>query len=312
MHNVTTVAAKSCGPEIQALSPTHGHVTAVLNKVVYGETSQGYVLCIVGPDAPDGPLTLRVPNLAAVQSALNGQSAATFQIAPGALWLAGRLAVTWTAAQHWTPALPQPTGSPTAQAAAVAALIATIEQTGGQDGLGRLAPFLADLPTGPIPPLLAADPLLRRAAASLATFLAARRAADMPAATAALIELIGLGPGLTPSGDDVVAGILAALVWTQPPHLDITALVAAIRAAAAQRTNRISARLLWHAGAGTLYAPALALGAALLAGTPTAVAAPAQQLFALGHTSGRDLAVGLLAGLLNESGSGCSAATRPP
>ncbi|MDQ2806314.1 MAG: DUF2877 domain-containing protein [Chloroflexota bacterium] len=255
-------------------------------------------MCIAGPDAPDGPLTLRVPYLATAQAALVGQPAAALQIAPGSLRLADRLHITWTAAQHWTPTYPQPTGSPTAQAAAHATLATAIAQSATQDGLGRLAPFLAELATGPLPPTLAADPLLRRAATTLAGFLVARRAADTEGATTALIRLIGLGPGLTPSGDDVVAGILATLVWTQPPDLDVAALVAAIRAAAPQHTNRISARLLWHAGAGTLYAPALALGTALLAGDSAAVAAPAQQLFALGHTSGVDLAVGLLAGRL--------------
>ncbi len=233
-----------------------------------------------------------------MQSALSGQSAATFQVAPGALLLADRLRITWTAAQHWTPILPQSTGNPSTQAAAYATLLAALGQAGGPDGLGRLAPFLTDLTADAQPPSLTADPLLRRAAAALTAFFAARRAADTSAATAALIELIGLGPGLTPSGDDVVAGILATLVWTQPPDLEVAALVAAVRAAAAQRTNHISARLLWHAGAGTLYAPALTLGAALLAGTPAAVAAPAQQLFTIGHTSGVDLALGLLAGLL--------------
>jgi hypothetical protein len=70
-----------------------------------------------------------------------------------------------------------------------------------------------------------------------------------------------------------------------------------VRAAAPQRTNRISARLLWHAGEGTLYAPALDLGAALFGGDAAGVAAPTRRLFAIGHTSGVDLAVGLLAGM---------------
>ena len=289
--------ALSVGPELQALSPADGHIFAVLNRSIYGVSLMGYVVCIVGPDAPDGPLTVRVADLAAVQAASAEHPQSQLQFAPGSLWLADRLHITWTAAQHWTPTYPRPTGGPTTQAAAYATLVDTIGQNLGQDGLGRLAPFLADLQTDPCPPAIAADPLLRRAAAVLAAFFAICRAGDIAGATAALAGLIGLGPGLTPSGDDVVAGILAVLAWTQATDLKRGELVSVTQAFADQHTNRISARLLRHAGAGNIYAPALALGAALLAGDPAAVVAPARQLFTLGHTSGVDLAVGLLAGL---------------
>jgi hypothetical protein len=78
----------------------------------------------------------------------------------------------------------------------------------------------------------------------------------------------------------------------------VPALVAAVHAAAPHRTTRISARLLQYAGAGLVYAPAMDLGAAVLRGDAAAVPAAAHRLFAIGSTSGVDLATGLLLGAL--------------
>jgi hypothetical protein len=92
-------------------------------------------------------------------------------------------------------------------------------------------------------------------------------------------------------------GLLAALHWqarlgTVPPE-PVVALTAAVQAAAPRQTTRLSIRLLAHAAGGILYAPAMTLGTALLAGDPGAVPALARALCAIGHTSGTDLAVGL-------------------
>jgi hypothetical protein len=97
-------------------------------------------------------------------------------------------------------------------------------------------------------------------------------------------------------------GLLAALHWqarlgalaSEP----VAALTAAVLAAAPQRTTRLSTRLLHYAAQGILYEPATALGSTLLAGDPASVPAPAARLFAIGHTSGADMAHGILLGTL--------------
>jgi len=124
----------------------------------------------------------------------------------------------------------------------------------------------------------------------------------------ALIALIGLGPGLTPSGDDLVGGVVACLVWQA--HLGCIPgelahrLIEAVRAVAPTRTTRISARLLWHACEGSLYVPAMGLGAALLSGIIDAIGQPATRLFSIGNTTGIDLATGLVIGALISIESG--------
>jgi hypothetical protein len=161
--------------------------------------------------------------------------------------------------------------------------------------------------------------------AELATLAAAVAAAiaggDEHAAVAAATRLLGRGPGLTPAGDDVLAGLLAATVTLAPAvrdrrsagphegHRDRAAraddrtdeLVATARAAgeaiadlASDATTSVSAALLHHAARGEVAAPAALVLQALTGrgDLPTALAA----LLAVGSTSGRDLTLGILAG----------------
>src|SRR5262249_53397323 len=137
--------------------------------------------------------------------------------------------------------------------------------------------------------------------AGVVEFVQIWRAGDADGAGSALVSLLGLGEGLTPSGDDIASGILAALVWrtrlgheSAPADEKLTDHVLA----ATSRTNRISARLLYYATQGILYAPAIQLGAALLAGDARAADEPTQRLFAIGHSTGLDVATGLLVGCL--------------
>jgi hypothetical protein len=132
--------------------------------------------------------------------------------------------------------------------------------------------------------------------------LEAAYAGDYAAVGDDLLILIGLGPGLTPSGDDLVAGLAASLVWQArigciPAEL-ARQVVQVVREAAPASTNRISARLLWYACEGVLYAPAMKLGEAMLSGDTGAMLRSGKHLSSIGHTTGLDLSVGLLTGML--------------
>jgi hypothetical protein len=99
------------------------------------------------------------------------------------------------------------------------------------------------------------------------------------------LRLVGLGPGLTPAGDDVLCGYLAGLClfWNAGEE------AAAIAGAAGPRTTALAATLLTHAACGELPEPA---HAALETGDVAS-------LHRFGHTSGRCLLFGLaLAGAL--------------
>lgn len=109
------------------------------------------------------------------------------------------------------------------------------------------------------------------------------------------LEVIGLGPGLTPSGDDVVAGALSVLALTGGiPH----PIHAAIDERARSHTTALSAALLHAAGRGQMIPHAAHLVTAIAADAPRRlVRTRAEALFAVGAHTGLDLAAGMLGAL---------------
>jgi hypothetical protein len=106
--------------------------------------------------------------------------------------------------------------------------------------------------------------------------------------------MVGLGKGLTPGGDDVLAGLLVGL--HAMGHLELARSISG-RAldAVVDRTTLLSADLLRLAADGHACIEALALLRAVHTGhqVPTAL----DRLLSIGHTSGADLATGLAMGL---------------
>ena len=106
-------------------------------------------------------------------------------------------------------------------------------------------------------------------------------------------SLVGLGEGLTPSGDDVLAGVLLALRYLGRPSC-ADALWASIAEQVPRRTTALSATLLASAAEGDAVPQVIELLAALAGHRPLEPAL--DRLLAVGSTSGSDIAHGLLAG----------------
>jgi hypothetical protein len=104
--------------------------------------------------------------------------------------------------------------------------------------------------------------------------------------------LVGLGHGLTPAGDDVLAAMLLTLSAV-PGSAAAVAGVVAETAPLLARTTALSATLLRHAAAGRGIPEVTGLVNAL-AGSGDLAAATAR-LVAVGHSSGSALAHGVLA-----------------
>ncbi|MBI5302292.1 MAG: DUF2877 domain-containing protein [Chloroflexi bacterium] len=121
-----------------------------------------------------------------------------------------------------------------------------------------------------------------------------------------LCDLIGLGEGLTPAGDDFVGGFLfarwhlhaaypATTTWDQRAVDDLLEY-------ARTRTNDISHTILRDHARGQSVAPIHDLIAAFLAPqtkTPNAIQHHVQRLLAIGSTSGKEMLAGLLNGITN-------------
>lgn len=124
--------------------------------------------------------------------------------------------------------------------------------------------------------------------------------ADLPASRTAARRLAGLGPGLTPAGDDFIVGAaLAAWIIHSPGVAAI--LAAQITNAAVPLTTSLSAAFLRAAGRGEAAIAWHRLFDALLRLDPPAVEGAVQALLAVGETSGTDALSGFIAVLNHHS-----------
>jgi hypothetical protein len=148
----------------------------------------------------------------------------------------------------------------------------------------------------------AAVELLNRAVEREAVRLTrAARGLQIDEAASALNRLVGRGPGLTPSGDDVIVGLLSGLWSTageQPAaRAFLDALGAAVTAAAAA-TGDISRTYLTLAAHGHFAEPLIVVVHHIGAGADrSAIEAAAAAALRVGHSSGGDGVFGLLLGL---------------
>jgi hypothetical protein len=124
--------------------------------------------------------------------------------------------------------------------------------------------------------------------------LAVRAAVSLPGIAVAPqirpMDLVGAGPGLTPSGDDLLAGALVAAHATADPRL--AGWQGATRQAVrARRTTAVSRGLLRHALDGWATTEVADFVTGVCSG---AIGDSADRLLAVGHSSGAALASGVL------------------
>ena len=149
-------------------------------------------------------------------------------------------------------------------------------------------------------------PLDRCVSHAQSLVLACRRN-DPTAAYDAALPLLGVGSGLTPSGDDFVSAALfgrrllmahtrVAAAWDEVT----TRLATAVRS----RSHIISATLFEDTATGCGFAPVHRLVVTLASGAPwSEVTAAARAMARIGHSSGWDMLAGLIAGVTGALGT---------
>lgn len=160
------------------------------------------------------------------------------------------------------------------------------------DALVRLASALPALPDEVVGPAAVLGEVLVEEAAGPGTGAGLAGAVD---------ALVGLGPGLTPAGDDVLVGVLAVHRSADPGLTGMLPLPEAVHA----RTGALSAALLEQAVQGAVLPQVVGLLSALDRAPSGAEGAdgwrPAlRALLAVGGSSGTAMAHGILLGLRAE------------
>jgi hypothetical protein len=146
-------------------------------------------------------------------------------------------------------------------------------------------------------------PLAKIALPLLRLLMDANRQQDMAGVEAAARGLAGLGPGLTPSGDDALGGFVGVIALLSSQLSDDAVprnrLASLIANTARPRTTMLSATLLAHAARGELaeHVGELLTALTLPLEHSEAVLRAADHVLAYGACSGGDTLLGLLLGL---------------
>jgi Protein of unknown function (DUF2877) len=132
---------------------------------------------------------------------------------------------------------------------------------------------------------------------------AALLANDLETFKTAALRVLGLGNGLTPSGDDFIGGIFFALAHAPRPSWieKLPAVKLQIHNAAKASTNVISAALLDDMMAGCSYSVLHDVLIALHSKDENTISTACQKLLMLGASSGADMLAGLLVALTTQN-----------
>jgi hypothetical protein len=272
-------------------------VLATFRRSLYLQAARGALVCVGPASLGAGPLNL----LAALPEAFSWEAAG---LQPGhaagcdgqILRIGGGVAIAISGVRVWRPPAIPAAWTPVVLAANLEALRFALPHRGPRGGLAPLIPAAASGGAASSAAPAEAAPLLRAAWPAIAALRAWAQAVALEGSAEPppdeIGTLLGLGPGLTPSGDDLTGGALIALRglgWT--PAAD--RLAAWVLERAPRRTHPISRAHLVCAAAGE---GALAVHEALRAlCTPGAIGlAPAlDALDTVGHSSGWDALAGV-------------------
>jgi hypothetical protein len=141
----------------------------------------------------------------------------------------------------------------------------------------------------------------RTAGKAMRGLVDATRRDDLLTAASSVRSLIGLGAGLTPSGDDLLVGYLAGLWCAVLDNSDLAQFVANLGKAVvrlSRRTTDISRAYLYHAARGQVSSRLADLAEAICRGENSErLLTIAESAMRVGHTSGMDAVTGMLIGL---------------
>lgn len=153
----------------------------------------------------------------------------------------------------------------------------------------------------PAMPVLS-ETLLRQGAYTIPSLLQATCRLRLRDVMSCIRSLIGLGYGLTPSGDDFLVGYMAGLWCTaraNPSRMEFLTALGSELSEVSQNTNEISRAYLRSAAKGHVSEPIAKLAQQLnQANDMSSLRATTQTALRVGHTSGSDGVLGMLLGCL--------------
>ena len=322
-------------------SRSWGEVIAVFRRSCYVQGAEGELICIASQLVDDGPLTMRVKlPFPYDMNELGVRLGMAVGNEDDDWWLGEEVSLRMSGAKPWAPAFVTDFAPPATVLRRIQLLAYQLQGPAPDAGLALLIRHVGDLARGRSISMGVESRTAQIASQRVARLTMGVWTRDYDEIDAAVRGLIGFGPGLTPSGDDLLGGFTIGLIAVLDPgrHLSrrhdaglgvaqgrrdvVGALARSVLRCAAAETTKISAALLSHAteGVGTATVHRL-VRAILRRKDDPELANVACDLTKVGHTSGWDSLVGILLGVHvgvrleseqpgNDSGGGTDAETR--
>jgi hypothetical protein len=273
-----------------------GEVMALHPHSVYVTDEDDEIYAIVRQPLGNGPLNLVIP--AEPAHLFNGLALGTSLASTGArLGVGEGITIGLDGAAVWESKAHAPLAADGALLdRGLAVLCREITERAPAESLARLLPYLDDEDLPDALERVAHFPRSHALIGGLAESLAQRDRRRLKVVTS---SLAGLGPGLTPAGDDFIAGILLALAIVRAQRGDpaLNEIAHLLVETAAPRTHEISAAYLRAAYDGQASERWDPLVAALAAGDAERITVASGPVLATGETSGADMLAGFVIGI---------------
>ena len=284
-----------------------GQVVAVFQRTFYVRTVNGRMVCIAHKEVDDGPLTLRVEFPEHLNFNTSGIKPNTLLLSNhrGDLRLDDKVVLRLSEARSWSPPELEEMALPEHIIERLRLLSYNLSEIAPSDGLAPLIAHVEGIVHGEEDQPFTESILLRCVFTSLVRLVRGALIHDRSETDMAIKGLIGLGPGLTPSGDDLLGGFMVALITTlktsstaksSHPRLRDD-LAESISYHSLSNTTDISASLLEFAAKGLASSSVHKLiGKLLQRESSDDTLRAALSVTEVGHSSGWDCLVGIFLG----------------
>ena len=297
LHAARQVGSKA--RDLLALPEFSGKVLAVLSDTIYLSTRDGEVFWVC---AERSPLHRRGILVSLPPKVFSGEKCFC---QPPRLTFSGGPFIDLSTAREWNPpgAGARKSASPAGLWSCFRRLLGVLNLLEVQEGLGRAISLIRALAEGRTLPAFPPAPIMGRVQDMALDLARACLDGDFPKLTRKGKEMIGLGPGLTPSGDDFLGGLFFAarflhqtypedFRWEEDAVLELLGW-------ARTRTHAISHAIFSDLALGHGPEPLHDLIGGLLEGRDLdSNLEAALRVTAIGHCSGWDLLAGAVTGML--------------
>ena len=299
IYPITSIGA----PIAKQLAPCGrwGTVFAVFRRSCYLETGGGQVFCLADQGLGEGPLTLGVNFPSETTFRSLGVNEGCHLDTDGVDLVVGHeLVLTTAETVIWEPDPVVSTAPPDETLRRLDVLINLVNPLIPSDGLAEIIPHTVGIANAGSSGIVNMNAVAELAMPRLFRLSGGLTRSAQGVIDDAVADLVGLGPGLTPSGDDLLGGMLVALRAMQNTAslFSVDALADCVTRHAAAETTRISAAMLEQSAKG--YGSAAQhrlLGCLLGVDTRPDTVNAALDLIRTGHTSGWDALAGILLGI---------------